>query len=146
MQQLRDGGWSENPDGSWSKRTGDSWFRIPHSDVKVPPTKPPKRLRQSSKPLLNKLEQAFKTEYLDLWGYRKALPQAIKFRLGNGIAYKPDFVDLTVLPVKAWEVKGPHAFRGGFENLKVAAGLYPDVQWFLAWKEDNLWRQQEVLA
>lgn len=106
----------------------------------------PKRLRQSSKPLMNDLESAFKAEYLDPWGYKHAIPQAIRFKLGNGIWYKPDWVDLTVLPVYAWEVKGPFAHRGGFENLKVAAGLYPAVKWVLVWKDEaGHWQTQTIL-
>ena len=81
---------------------------------------------------MNKLEESFWREYLAL-RYEKARPQGVKFRLGNGIVYTPDFVDLSVQPVKAWEVKGPKAFRGGFENLKVAAALYPEVRWVLVW-------------
>lgn len=103
-----------------------------------------KRVRQNAKPLLNKLETSFWKEFLE-FRYPKAKPQALKFKLGNGIAYKPDFVDLSVQPVKAWEVKGPHAFRGGFENLKVAASLYPEVRWMLVWKENGSWKVQEIL-
>ena len=103
-----------------------------------------KRIRQRSGPLMNKLEESFWQEYLAL-RYEKARPQGIKFRLGNGIVYTPDFVDLSVQPVKAWEVKGPKAFRGGFENLKVAAALYPEVRWILVWRECGGWKHQEVL-
>jgi len=103
-----------------------------------------KRIRQESKPLLNKLETDFWKEFLE-FRYPKARAQALRFKLGNGIHYKPDFVDLSVQPVKAWEVKGPHAFRGGFENLKVAAHQYPEVRWILVWQQDGEWKQQEVL-
>lgn len=103
-----------------------------------------KRIRQDSKPLMNKLEMQFWRERLEQ-RYPLAKPQAIRFKLGNGIWYKPDFVDFSIQPVTAWEVKGPHAFRGGFENLKVAASAYPFVRWILVWKESGEWRQQEVL-
>ena len=119
-----------------------------------------KRIRQGAKPLLNKLETEF---YESLKHYHPGATiwkQALRWKLGNGIWYKPDFVAFTAFypegypktmpPVKqikltAWEVKGPHAFRGGFENLKVAASLYPEVRWVLVWKEDGAWKQQEVL-
>lgn len=103
-----------------------------------------KRIRQRSGPLMNKLEESFWREHLAEWR-KGSRPQAIKFRLGNGIVYTPDFVDLTSTPVRAYEVKGPKAFRGGFENLKVAASLYPEVRWTLVWKENGNWKQQEVL-
>ena len=43
------------------------------------------------------------------------------------------------------EVKGPHAFRRGFENLKMAAHKYPWIKWVLVWKENGEWREQTVL-
>ncbi len=111
---------------------------------------PPKRLRQSSKPLLNKLEG----EWLEmlkstLWDTTVIWSQALRFKLGNGIWYKPDFVTFSTLVnfnVTCWEVKGPKAFRGGFENLKVAASLYPEIRWVLVWKDKHgIWQEQAVL-
>lgn len=119
---------------------------------------PPKRIRQSSKPLLNKLE----AEWLERlkahdpvtgWkgghnGYAFNIrSQAKRYRLGNGIWYKPDFTATVDLRETAWEVKGPRAFRGGFENLKVAASLYPEIKWVLVWKDPatGAWQRQEVL-
>lgn len=112
-----------------------------------------KRIRQDTKPLLNKTE-ARALEYL-----KKRHPslhihcQAIRFKLANGLWYKPDFIAFTeqVIPpwIIAYEVKGPHAFRGGFENLKMAASVYQDIAWILIWEEppksDN-WLTQEVLS
>ena len=102
-----------------------------------------KRLRQDPKPLMNKLEaEAF--EYIkrayDLPGLR---PQALRFRLANGLWYKPDFTDAKTLSV--FEIKGPHAFRGGFENLKSAAFIYPEWNWKLLWKQNNAWMSQDIL-
>jgi hypothetical protein len=107
------------------------------------PLQAKRRIRQSAKPLLNELEAA----WFDVLKRTNpsARPQALTFRLGNGIAYKPDFVDLTVRPVTCWEVKGPHAFRGGLENLKVAAALYPELRWVLVWQDGVAWKTQEVL-
>lgn len=108
-------------------------------------TKPSRRIRQDSKPLTNKLESEFKAYYEKQTGCTLT-PQALRFRLGNGIWYKPDFVLMVKGAItSAYEVKGPHAFRGGFENLKVAASLYKQVNWVLAWKERNEWKMQDVL-
>lgn len=109
------------------------------------------RIHQDNKPLLNALE----TEWMH-W-LQGAFPgaviykQALRWKLGNGIWYKPDFAalvsDIPTEPLRmtCWEVKGPHAYRGGLENLKVAAGLYPEVCWILAWKDDvGLWQVQKV--
>jgi hypothetical protein len=65
--------------------------------------------------------------------------------LGNGIWFKPDFTGFLDGSYSAWEVKGPHAFRGGFENLKVAAGQYKEIHWYLVWKESGEWKQQRIL-
>lgn len=108
----------------------------------------PKRIRQDSKPLLNKLEEQFLAVLeLELPEHTTIWKQALRWRLGNGIWYKPDFAaNLTHdhHGFTCWEVKGPHAFRGGFENLKVAAGLYPEVAWWLVWKESGRWERQMV--
>ena len=105
------------------------------------PVKP--RIRQSSKQLMNKLETECLLHlksiepYSDCW-----ISQGIRFRLGNGIWYKPDLMNHAMSVVV--EVKGPHAFRGGLENLKVAAGLYPWLEWWLMWKANSEWQQQIV--
>lgn len=122
----------------------------PHLYDAVPPGKvaPPvvagKRIRQDPKPIMNKLETDW-FKMLCLQFPEKAITiQALKFRLGNGIFYKPDFVVFSSVLIYAYEVKGPHAFRGGFENLKVAAGMYPAIYWTLIWKEDGQWKEQVV--
>lgn len=109
----------------------------------------PKRIRQSSKPLMNKLEGEFYNSIKSRFEF--VCPQAMRFMLGNGIWYKPDFICFPVgfdsqdTRMRAFEVKGPHAFRGGFENLKVAAHNYVSIIWILAWKEDGQWKEQRVL-
>lgn len=102
------------------------------------------RIRQSKKPLMNKLEQSFWNERLSL-RYPKAKPQAVRFKLGNGVNYTPDFVDLSVQPVKAWEVKGPHSWDDAMVKLKLAAAIWAEVRWRLVWKKDGQWMEQEVL-
>lgn len=109
-----------------------------------------KRIRQSSKPLMNKLEHEFFLTLVPPFespGWRIVV-QAMRFRLANGLWYKPDFLkvgDDADSPVVAYEVKGPHAFRGGFENLKMAAVQYPWIKWVLVWKESGEWQYQTVL-
>lgn len=107
-------------------------------------TTPPRRIRQSSKPLMNKLERAF----FDFWTHtldKKLYPQAMRFKLANGLWYKPDFICFLGEMVCAYEIKGPHAFRGGFENLKMAASAFPEIHWELVWKEHGAWQYQHVL-
>jgi hypothetical protein len=105
-----------------------------------------KRIRQDTKPLLNKLETEWFSILQDSGWLEHLKPQAKRYKLGNGIWYKPDFVGKDTRDGRetAYEVKGPHAFRGGFENLKVAAAIYLDVKWILVWKEKDGWHQQKV--
>lgn len=121
------------------------------------PRKAETRLRQDTKPLMNKLEERyfkilcaarniFITQNVSVPEIR---PQAKRYRLGNGIWYKVD-LSCSAWPgddgmrETGWEVKGPHSFRGGFENLKVAAGLYPEVRFILVWYDDG-WKTQNIL-
>lgn len=113
-----------------------------------------KRIRQGSKPLLNKLEQ----EWFDLLyplhpNYERPIAQAITFRLANGLRYTPDVLAWSwpQLPlsrpnrVTCWEVKGKHAWDDSIVKIKVAATTYPAITWILAWKENGEWKTQQVL-
>ena len=117
------------------------------SNLDAPPVPaiPDKRLRQSEKPVLNKLEN----QWFEICRRSEAIThlraQALRFELGRGIWYKPDLTCWQAGHLTAYEVKGQHAFRGGFENLKVAARTFPDWTWILVWKKDGQWRQQIVL-
>ena len=109
------------------------------------------RLRQDTKPLLNKLETEFQAQLKTMFPRAIIIPQSMRFKLANGLWYKPDFIAVTdslrvdLVTVSAFEVKGPFAHRGGFENLKMAAHQFPWVRWALIWKEEGLWREQEIL-
>lgn len=106
--------------------------------------KPKKRIRQDSKSLLNKLEMEY-YNLLKLTDVKHLRLQAKRYKLANGLWYKVDFTGIIDGRETAWEVKGPHAFRGGFENLKMAASCWPEVCWRLVWKEHGHWQCQEVL-
>ena len=122
-----------------------------HAVIKNTTPRPKTRIRQD-KPM-NRLEQ-------EAWDYIRTLPhiaapgaryselraQSKRFRLASGLWYKPDITGRDIHRIEyAWEVKGPHAFRGGFENLKMAATQYPEIRWILMWKVDGQWQFQEVL-
>lgn len=100
------------------------------------------RVRQS-RDKLNKLESAYQDYATVEHRGHQVLAQTIRLRLGNGVWYKPDFfiphLSLFI------EVKGPKAFRGGFENLKVAAGLHTWAKFRLVWREKGQWFAQEIL-
>lgn len=105
-----------------------------------------KRIRQSTKPLMNKLESEF-AEYLRvIRSHDTVFAQAVRLRIANGQWFKPDFLAIgRDGRITFYETKGPKAFRGGFENLKCAASLYPIMKFILAWKDNGQWKFQEVL-
>jgi hypothetical protein len=112
------------------------------------PAKP--RIRQSSKPLLNKLETEFRNE-LRMLGWKTVLCQAVKLRLANGVWYTPDFITFGIPNTSqpqmvAWEIKGKHIWEDSIVKLKVAAAQYPMFEWRLAHKGTGAWGYQIVTA
>jgi hypothetical protein len=158
---LQNQGWEKQPDGSYK--------RLPHAKADLLLTdqndKPtalvyfkPKRMRQRTKPLLNKLESAFLNLLFHRCQFTKIHCQAIRFQLANGMAYTPDLFafdwpdhdESSGNPVTwphAWEIKGPHAWDDSIAKLKMAAKLYPEITWILAWKDKvtGQWQEQRVL-
>jgi hypothetical protein len=105
-----------------------------------------RRLRQDTKPLMNALETRLLSHLQAIHAGVTIRPQAKRYRLANGLWYKPDFTAIVAGVEYAWEAKGPKAFRGGFENLKMAATQWPDVMFFLMWEDAGLWQKQRILA
>lgn len=152
-------GWVMNADGSYSKprrgfTTNPTTVEMAKT-IAVKKVKAAKRIRQDSKPLMNELESEYWRILCEKYGDPCVKPQALRFKLGNGIWFKPDFAvfvnwidhanETSCVRMVCYEVKGAHAFRGGFENLKVAAGLWPQIQFILVWKESGQWKEQEIL-
>ena len=105
-----------------------------------------KRIRQSTKPLMNKLEGEFLAWLRAFYPSEKFYPQSIRFRLANGVTYSPDIVSFTWSDqTTVWEVKGKMAWDDAIVKLKVFAAQYPEIRVRLAWKQNNRWEQQEVL-
>lgn len=111
-----------------------------------------KRIRQDSKPLMNKLEsEYFNTLILSgkYWGLK---PQAMRFKLANGAWYKTDITALGYSnghgQIIAWEIKGGKGMKGHAKSmltLKVAATIWPEIVWILVWKQDGQWQEQRIL-
>lgn len=104
-----------------------------------------KRLRQSAKPLLNKLE----TEY-HLWLSGRIRCELIKsqsvtLKLANGVKYTPDFFAFHGGRAEAFEVKGSHSWDDAIVKLKVAAHEWPEIQFILVYKRDGQWIEERVL-
>lgn len=109
------------------------------------------RIRQDSKPLMNGLEQEWFNRLKANGAVRNLSAQAMRFKLANGAWYQPDMVgwigdQLTRLT--AWECKGGKKMKGIAKStltLKVAAQQWPNVDWFLVWKDGGTFRQQLIL-
>jgi hypothetical protein len=142
-------GWVVQPDGSYSKpKTERDSERFPVSKMVASARPAKKRIRQDSKPLMNRLETEYWRILCEKYGDPFVKPQALRFKLANGLWYKPDFSVIqpwVAAKVICYEVKGPFAFRGGFENLKSAAFQWPQVKFILVWKENGIWQEQEIL-
>lgn len=104
-----------------------------------------KRIRQS-RDELNKLEREWQDKLYRRYPGAPILAQKIRVRLGNGVWYKPDFVVVLAGWWHCYEVKGPKSWRGGFENLKIAASQFQTMIWILAWKDEETkeWQEQHI--
>lgn len=105
----------------------------------------PKRIRQRTKPRLNKLETQWLNELTTRYPGDRIRAQAIRFELANGVMYTPD-ITRSNDRFKAYEVKGPHAWDDAIVKLKVAARSYPEIDWVLVGKDKHgQWQEQKVL-
>jgi hypothetical protein len=116
-----------------------------------------RRVRQDSKPLMNKLESDYfcrlKILGYDGWPVMNLRAQSVRYRLANGVWYKPDMtcnviINGTVIPY-AFECKGPRGMKSqdrGFLVLKMAASQFAEMGWVLAWCENGEWKEQRILA
>ena len=109
--------------------------------------RPDKRIRQSAKPIMNKLEQDWFSLLLKCPSIDHLRAQAIKFKIGNNAFYKPDITGWVSGRLTAWECKGnagKNIDRGKLA-LKVAASAWPDVEFILVWRIDGIWKQQLIV-
>lgn len=115
--------------------------------------KPKKRLRQDQGPLMNKLEQGWH-DHLKHFGFNGESvhylrAQAMRWRLGNGAWYRTDVTCWLAGRLACFECKGPKEMRGmdrGTLTVKVAAGLYPEADWYYVWKpQGGSYQWQRVL-
>lgn len=152
--QLRNPHLFKNPDYD-SPSARDVSFMTAEGTFKSKP-----RIRQSKKPLLNKLEQRV-FHYLSEHVKEKILVQAVTFRLANGVRYTPDLFcfcegRFKPLPMQqwiaaaaiAWEVKGKWFTDDAIVKLKLFASLYPNITVILVSESGNIaspWTFEPVL-
>lgn len=115
----------------------------------------PMRVRQSDKPLMNKIE----SEYFSILNvqhltFQRPRPQAKRYQLANGVTYTPDITasswpddeGVEAAVETAWEVKGVHSWDDAMVKIKVAAHEWPEIRWFLVWKDPaGRWQKQRIL-
>lgn len=118
--------------------------RFPPSDHTQTPLKTSKRLKQSQRPLMNRLETEF-YGVLKSRSYVNIRPQAKTYRIANGLRYTPDFTAIVQGCEVAWEVKGKWVDGDSFPKLKMAAAAWPEINWWLAWKDSGQWKEQRIL-
>jgi hypothetical protein len=114
----------------------------------------PSRIQQHSNPKLNQLEREalewLKGDYQEDYYLR---PHAMRLELANGCLYTPDIIGQPTphnqyeCTIRAWEVKGKHAWDDSIVKLKVAAREWPSIRFTLIWREGKHgpWLEQEVL-
>lgn len=118
------------------------------------PARPSRRIRQDTKPLLNKLETKFLNRIKDLYpNYPPIRAQAKTFRLCNGVRFTPD-LSCSIWPVEngaaretCWEIKGPKSWDDAIVKVKMAAHEFPEICWRFVWKDKTTkeWCEQILL-
>jgi hypothetical protein len=106
---------------------------------------PDKRLRQSSKPTMNKIESDYYQLLLRAWPKCEIKIQAMKLKLANGLTYCPDFIVFGYEKLVAIETKGAWIDGDSIPKLKMAAATWPKIEFRLVWREGNIWKEQIVL-
>ena len=107
------------------------------------------RIRQDSKPLLNKLESQWFNMLKASGNVHNLSAQALRFKLANGAWYRCDIVGWVNGRLTGWECKGPSCMKNvarGILTVKIAAAQWPEVDFILVWKERGEFRQQKILA
>lgn len=139
---LRARGWVEVP--------GEGLFKVKLPIVENPfqpddgkAASKPKRIRQRTKPLMNRLEQEFYDTQIHPALRYQVHAQAVTLLIGNGVRYTCDFFNLTTQV--ADEVKGEWMVDDAVVKLKMAATVFREITFRLNWKHEDEWQQQIIL-
>ena len=114
-------------------------------------------IRQKRKGQASKLQLAFQewmeAKFVPYPDYYKVMGEVITLRLGNGVTYRPDAWTAermgklkSAVRLVAWEVKGPHFWAAAKVKLKVAATMYPWIQFNLVTRpqRNGEWKIERV--
>ena len=112
------------------------------------------RLKQKSGDGLNKTERAF-FEYLKsgqpvedlVHDQHEIRPHGITLVLANGTKYTPDFFYKAPGNLRAYEIKGAHAYDDAIVKLKVAASQNPWLTFYLVSGDSkgSPWKIQKLI-
>lgn len=110
-------------------------------------SKPANRFRQSSKPTMNGLESEFYLRLICEIPPNKIKAQAVTLKLANGLRYTMDFFAFHDGQMRGYEVKGDWIDGDSIPKLKMAATMWPEIQFELWWKDKQTkeWKSQNVL-
>lgn len=104
-------------------------------------------IEPTKKPLLNKTETLWKAE-LERRGHKIILVQALTFRLGDGLTYRPDLVTVSTsfgVTFTCYETKAPHRFaEKGIVKVKAAAKQYPFIRFVLVMRNGGEWTERVI--
>jgi hypothetical protein len=106
------------------------------------------RIRQDSKPLMNKLENSWFTRLVAIGKVKNLSAQSLRFKLANGAWYKTDMAGWIDGRLTCWECKGPACMKNvarGILTVKCAAALWPEIDFILIWRVRGVFHQQKVL-
>lgn len=106
---------------------------------------PKKRLRQSSKPVMNKLESDYYKVLQRVFPGCEIKIQAMKLKLATGLNYTPDFIVFGHTHLVAIETKGKWIDGDSIPKLKMAAATWPMIKFRLVWREGSIWHEQGIL-
>lgn len=106
------------------------------------------RVRQSGAPRLNKLELSVSFYLAAIYPGCKIHSQSFRVEIANGSWFKVDHMIFWKNKWMAFECKGPKEGKNvarGILALKVTAGMYPEIEWYLIWKENGQFKSQHIL-
>jgi hypothetical protein len=107
------------------------------------------KIEATKKKLLNKTESLWRDE-LKRRGHAIVLEQALTFRLGDRLQYRPDLITIEqfskgVVEIVCYETKAPHRWaNASLAKPKMAAKLYPFITFKIVMRNKSVWTEKEI--